>query len=403
MNILFLTISKIDNIEDRSIYTDLMRQFRDEGHQVHVVSSIERRFGQKTTLMDENNIKILRIKTLNLQKTNFVEKGIGYIVIEYLFEYAIKKYFLNTQFDLILFSTPPITFARIVQKLKKKYKASSYLLLKDISPQNAIDLGIIKKDSLIHRFFKKKENLTYAVSDYIGCMSPANAEYIKLHNPGIEEKKIEICPNSIHLSKKNISFQQKNEIKKKYNIPTGKDITVFIYGGNLGKPQGLDFLYDILCSNNNKNDRFFIIVGSGTEYKKIEKWFTDNQFLNALLLPSIAKNEFDKLIQSCDVGLIFLDNRFTIPNYPSRLLSYLEYRIPILAATDINTDIGKIAEKNQYGFWCENGDLDKFNNLLEKYISDTLLIREMGNNGYNYLKENYTVSKSYEIIMKHFI
>ena len=112
--------------------------------------------------------------------------------------------------------------------------------------------------------------------------------------------------------------------------------------------------------------------------------------------------EYDELVESCDVGLIFLDPRFTIPNYPSRLLSYLEYKMPVLMATDVNTDIGSIAEENGYGFWCENGDLEKFNLLLDKLASDPSLRNQMGENGYIFLEENYTVEKSYEIIMKHF-
>jgi glycosyltransferase involved in cell wall biosynthesis len=402
MNILFLTISKIDSIEQRDVHSDLMRKFRDEGHQIYIVSPIERKFNQKTTITSGDKFKIIKIKTLNLQKTNFIEKGIGNILLRYQFEYVMKKYLSNVRFDLILYSTPPITLTKIIRNLKEKHKAFSYLLLKDIFPQNAVDIGIIKKDGLIHRFFKQKEELTYAISDYIGCMSPANVEYIRLHHPEISENKIEICPNSVQLSGKNISFQQKKEVKEKYGIPTRHEATVFIYGGNLGKPQGLDFMYDVLRSNNNKEDRFFVIIGSGTEYKKIERWFSENNFSNAILFPNLPKNEYDELMASCDVGLIFLDKRFTIPNYPSRLLSYMEYKLPILAATDVNSDIGKIAEENQYGFWCENGNLNKFNDLLEKYIFNSSLIKKMGNNGYNYLKENYTVSESYKIIMKHF-
>ena len=71
-------------------------------------------------------------------------------------------------------------------------------------------------------------------------------------------------------------------------------------------------------------------------------------------------------------------------------------------ATDINTDIGSIAEENGYGLWCENGDLEKFNLLLDKLASDPSLRNQMGENGYKFLEENYTVEKSYEIIMRHF-
>ena len=188
-------------------------------------------------------------------------------------------------------------------------------------------------------------------------------------------------------------------LKNKYDIP--QESTVFIYGGNLGKPQGLDFLLDILDINRNKKDRYFLIVGSGTEYGKIAEWFDVNKPDNAKLISALPKLEYDELVRSCDVGLIFLDPRFTIPNYPSRLLSYLEYKMPVLLATDLNTDIGSIAEENGYGLWCENGNIVQFNSLLDTLTSKSDLRTKMGERGYKFLKENYTVDKTYDIIMRH--
>ena len=99
------------------------------------------------------------------------------------------------------------------------------------------------------------------------------------------------------------------------------------------------------------------------------------------------------------VGLIFLDHRFTIPNYPLRLLSYLENKMPIICATDVNTDIGRIAEENGYGYWCESVKPDDFTALIDKMlVSDR---KEMGQKGYQFLKENYIVEHTYNAIIKH--
>jgi len=73
MNIIFLTLVRIADIEERHIYNDLMRKFRDEGHQVYIVTAAERRLGQETSLVDSHGVKILNVKTLNVQKTNIVE------------------------------------------------------------------------------------------------------------------------------------------------------------------------------------------------------------------------------------------------------------------------------------------------------------------------------------------
>ena len=108
--------------------------------------------------------------------------------------------------------------------------------------------------------------------------------------------------------------------------------------------------------NKSRDDRFFLIVGSGTEFLKLNNWFIHNRPSNAKLLDALPVVDYDNLLKVSDVGLIFLDHRYTIPNYPSRLLSYLSYKKPIIAATDINTDVGTIAETNGYGFSCDSVD-----------------------------------------------
>lgn len=400
MNILFLTLSRITDASERGIYLDLLRKFRDEGHQVYVVSPAERKFRGVTELVQDQGMSILRIRTLNFQKTNIVEKTIATLLLERQYRLGVLKFFHDIKFDMIMYSTPPITFSKLIQKIKKRSGAKTYLLLKDIFPQNAVDLGMMKQTSLIYRYFRKKEKELYRISDHIGCMSPANLSYLLNHNPQITKSKVEVCPNSIapRAYKKNSSMRI--DFRKKYHIPS--DAVVVLYGGNLGKPQGLEFLNVILESNRARRDCFFLIAGSGTEKKKLEDWIQKSNLTNSRIFNMMGKDAYDSLLQASDIGLVMLDKRFTIPNFPSRLLSYLENKMPVLVVTDSNSDMGKIAEQNEFGLFSLHGDLDALNENLNRYINDRDLIVRQGHNGHQFLIEHYTVDQSYAIMMKHF-
>ena len=263
MNILFITISNITSVKERGIYADLMRKFRDTGHQVYIVSPVERNTGLPTHVIDNDGVKILKVKTLNIQKTNVVEKGIGTLLVEKQYKSAIKKHLKNIDFDLIIYSTPPITFTNVVRALKKQNSRSiSYLLLKDIFPQNAVDIGMFSKSSLFYKYFRKKEIELYKVSDYIGCMSPANVKFVLEHNDFISPDRVEVAPNSIELNHTEEIFRKPHDcnsvegggIRLKYGLPPDKPI--LIYGGNLGKPQGIDFLIRCLDENKERKDCF---------------------------------------------------------------------------------------------------------------------------------------------------
>lgn len=404
MNIIFLTLVRISDIEERGIYQDLMRKFRNEGHRVYIVTPYERRMGKPTELVESGGVHILNVKTLNIQKTNIIEKGIGTLLLESQYKRAIKKYLGGVKFDLITYSTPPITFTNVVKYLKKENpQAISYLQLKDIFPQNAVDIGMMTTlgvKGLLYKFFRNKEKNLYQVSDYIGCMSPANVEFVLKHNPEIPKVRVEVAPNSIELSHTDVTDNtERDAIRIKYGLPTDKPI--FIYGGNLGKPQGIPFLIDCLEANKKRTDCYFVVVGTGTEYARLEAWYNlnHNENINVTVMKGLPKEDYDMLVKHCDVGLIFLDHRFTIPNYPSRLLSYLENKMPVLCATDPNTDMGRIAEENGYGYWCESNSVEAFTSILDKMIHSDF--KEMGEKGYQFLKNNYLVEHTYYAIMKH--
>ena len=400
MNILLLTLCRITDINERGIYSDLIRELSKCGHLVHVVASSERRYRCKTGITEQLDVKLLNVNTLNIQKTNFIEKGIGTILIEHQYKKAINKYFSDIKFDLLIYSTPPITLTNVISSIKKRTGASSYLLLKDIFPQNAVDLGMMGKNGLLYRFFRHKEKRLYELSDYIGCMSPTNVEYLLSHNKFIDNRKVEVCPNSIEIAERKADGAAEQNLRDKYNIPANS--TVFIYGGNLGKPQGVDFLLEVLESNIKNEKVFFLIVGSGTGFPAISSWFEKNLPRNAELIPSLPVEEYNQLVSLSDVGMIFLDRRFTIPNYPSRLLAYLEFKKPVLMAIDTSTDLGRIAEDNNYGFWSESGDIEEFNKNLSKFVEDSSLIKTMGEAGYDFLLKNYTVDITCSRIMQHF-
>lgn len=399
MKILFLSLSRFDDVNVRGIYSDLMREFINRGNDLYIASPTERQFGKPTHLIDSPNCHILKIKTLNLRKTNIIEKGIGMLLLERQFNNAISKYWGSVKFDLVLYSTPPITFNKVIERIKKRCDCRSYLMLKDIFPQNAVDLGMMKEGCLLHKIFRHKEERLYQISDRIGCMSPANCDYVIKHNPTVNPNKVELCPNAVMpIDIPKLSETGRNKLLSKFGIPTDK--TLFIYGGNLGKPQGIDFLLEVVGANEKNNNSHIVIIGNGTEYSRIAKWFEEKSPKNSTLLAALPKDEYDQLVQACHVGLIFLDPRFTIPNFPSRLLSYLENNMPVLLATDSNTDMGKIAEKEGFGFWSQSGDLSQFMNSLNLLSANFNLIAVMGQKGKQYLMNNYTVDKVADTILK---
>ena len=401
MNILFLSIGRLSNLSVHGIYTDLLREFRDNGHNVYVMCPTERKEGKPTSFGVEEGINVLRVKIGNIKKCNIIEKGISTILIEPQFKAAIKKYYSSVKFDLVMYSTPPITFANVIDFVKKRDGAASYLILKDIFPQNAVDIGVMTKTGikgLLYKYFRAKEKNLYDLSDKIGCMSQANVDFVLKHNSDVASEKVEVCPNSADPIDMSISTEEKIAMREKYGIPLDKK--VFVYGGNLGKPQGIPFLIECLKNQANNELSYFLIVGDGTENGKLDSYIKTDRPKNVKLMKRLPKEDYDRMVAACDVGLIFLDHRFTIPNFPSRLLSYMQAGIPVLACTDPNTDIGKVITEGGFGWHCQSNDVEAFGEQICLALAADL--SAMGEKGFAYLREHYHVEKSCRTILRHF-
>jgi glycosyltransferase involved in cell wall biosynthesis len=390
--IIFISLVQINTLEERGIYQDLLRQFTLNGHDVTVVCPIERRTGLPTKIIKENGVMILQVRTLNVQKAPIWEKGIATLSLNWVLQNAIRKYFVNSTFDLILYATPPITITGLIGWLKNRNRAKTYLLLKDIFPQNAVDMGMFSNKSLLHRYFKRNEQKLYELSDRIGCMSPANVEYIRWHHPTIAFK-LEENPNSIDLSKTTGAAIDREAVLQKWGVPAHN--VVYLYGGNLGKPQGATFLLSLITEAQQLPNAFFLIVGDGTDYANLKEWFDLNQPRNAKLIHRLGKVAFDELAACCDVGLILLRKEFTIPNFPSRLLTYLENKMPVLAITDPVSDVGAITEREGFGKWCMYGEKDDALRKISFFANNVEMRKKMGETGLAYMKEHYDVRLSY--------
>lgn len=109
-------------------------------------------------------------------------------------------------------------------------------------------------------------------------------------------------------------------------------------------------------------------------------------------------NVLQEFVKICDIGLLNLSSRFTIPNIPSRTLSYWEAKIPVLASIDKSTDFGDILEQSGSGLWSITGDIKTYMQNFEKLYIDKQLRTSMGECGYSYLLKNCTTAHAYSII-----
>lgn len=387
MNVLFLTISYPNVYDDQNMYTDLTQEFRRQGHKVRVATLLEAREGGRTHLNTERGIEVLRVRSGNFFKVSPIEKGLTMMRLSRDFMNAILEYFSSDSIDLVIYPTPPITFGPVVKRLKRHFGCRTYLILRDIFPQNAYDLELMR-NPVLFGYFRRMERALYDLSDHIGCMSEGNIKYVETHN-------------AVDNGKLHILYNWKREEITDFGCPAtviDSEPVTAVFGGNLGMAQELDFLMDLIRLYRSRTDVRFLLVGDGTERERLEDTIQEEWLDNVELLRRIPRSEYGKVLLDSDIGIVTLDRRFTIPNFPSKTLSYFEAGLPVVAATDQHTDFGQFLSDIGAGLWSITGDLESFHNNFERLVSDSVLRREMGSRGRQFFVDNLTVETAYQTI-----
>ncbi len=393
MKVVFLALAFPKMDKSKYLYTQLVSQFHENGHDITVVAPA---YDENLTgLQIEEGVKVIRVKTLPLFGVGLIKKGIANVLLPYQYKLALKKYAVHLNFDIIITPTPPISLYGVASWLKQKSKGKLYLILRDIFPQNAVDLEMLKKNGLIYSYFRRKEKKLYKASDAIGCMSQGNIDYVIKHNPDLNAEKLHLLPNWGDL----LPMASKSEIDALREKEGLREKTVVIFGGNIGIPQKLENIVSLAKACQNEENLFFLVMGKGNERDSLEK-LVDNQGLtNISIRDGLPQNEYMKWVQMADIGLISLHENFTIPNIPSKALSYYNTKTPILASIDTNTDFGEIIENLNVGVWAEAGNTSELKRKLLELNNNPKLREQMGNNGYNYMKEHLTGKKAYMTIL----
>jgi glycosyltransferase involved in cell wall biosynthesis len=294
--------------------------------------------------------------------------------------------------------TPPITLTPLVWVMKSLTKSRSYLILRDIFPQNAVDLGLISKFGFNHLLFRWLERWTYRVHDQIGCMSPANIAYVLDRNPSVDPKKLHILANWISAN----SLQQEvDRTSSRAALGLKRSDFVCVFGGNLGKPQKPGFLIPVAEALRDEVSIRIIVVGGGTERDTLIAEKKSRNLSNLEVWDRLTRSQFQELLSAADVGFVLLDERFTIPNIPSRLVGYWAAGLPVLAATDSATDICESFIGRFGGGRCvAMGDVAGFVEEIRWLGDHPSQASEMGAMGKSAVAKHFTASTAAEIITR---
>lgn len=369
---------------------DLAREFVSQGHETVVITPGSGAKPWSIEIFD--GVKVLRISNLGLSVTNHFYRALFELSLPILMIFWIRKSpYKNAKWDLVVWYSPTIFFGPLIFYLKIKSRCKTYLILRDMFPEWALDLGVLKK-GFSYFFLKFFANFQYLMADIIGVQTPSNLDYF------------------VRISK---SANRRLEVLQNWQTPINRidcsiavDKTVlanrkiFIYIGNMGIAQGMDIMIDLAFELRDRLDIGFLFVGRGSEIDRLKLRVAELSMLNTLFFDEINSSEMPGLLAQCHIGLLALDPRHKSHNIPGKLITYLSAGLPVLARVNAGTDLVSLIEGEGVGLVYVGEDIHEFKSTAEKIIDDPNQYKKMAYRGPKLAKERFSTTAAVNQIIQ---
>jgi glycosyltransferase involved in cell wall biosynthesis len=394
MRILLLVVYYLPStMSSAKLIHDLATEFLRLGHDPVVVAPDENIL-KDTEITSENGIKVLRVRTGKIKTASRLIRGFNEARLSNIIWEKGRRFFEENPCDLIVYYSPTIFFGSLVKRLKKHFACPSYLILRDIFPQWAVDAGVLSH-GIVYKFFKLKELQNYDAADIIGVQSPANLRYFEEN--GLDKKyHLEVLFNWTTLVEENI---QPGAYRERLGLQ-GK--VVFFYGGNIGVAQDMDNIIRLAKNLRGEEYAHFLLVGDGSEVPRLKAAIASNGLMNIAIHDAVGQKEYLSMLSEFDVGLISLDRGLRTQNFPGKMLGYMYHSMPILASVNPGNDLKEILEGQQAGLVCMNGEDDLFAVHTGRLVRDENYRHLLGKNARTLLESTFSVSRAAGQILAHF-
>ena len=370
---------------------DLSIEFVRQGHEVVVITPSSEIINPYL-LSEMDKVQVLILKAPKIKDIGYFRRAVGEYFMPFIMIRHLKRNSLiDNNLDGIITYAPSIFLGPLANMLKKKNNCKNYLILRDIFPQWAVDVGLLSNYGLPYYFLKRVERYLYSTADIIGVQTPANLKYFN-ENVVYRTGRIEVLQNWLAVNKSKTCHIIIGKTKLK-----GRKI--FVYAGNMGVAQGLSVFIDLADSLSTQKSIGFLFVGRGNAVVSLRQAVKARGLDNILIYDEIEPQEIHALYQQCDVGIISLDKRHKTHNIPGKFLSYMQSGLPVLAAINSGNDLEHIIISNKVGCVSTNHSVDVLKKLVEEIVENVLNDDGTKNRCLKLYKDMFSPKKAVEQII----
>ncbi len=350
------------------------------GHKVTVIASpVSYITGSHTNQVNSKmeGVTILRAAVYDAHHKSFIHRIVAF------FSFMLSSFWIGLgvkNVDVVWGTSPPI-FQGVTAWALARMKGAKFLFeVRDLWPQFAIAVGVLKNPVLI------------ALSEWLERFLYQHADRVMVNSPGFLQpvtsrgaKRVKLIPNGADPSMfdpadSGLIFRESNGLKNKF---------VALYAGAHGMSNDLQVVLEAARLLADAKNIQFVLLGDGKEKNALMTQAGEMNLSNVTFLPSVPKTEMASALAGADACIAILKPLEEYKTtYPNKVFDYMAAGRPVALAID--GVIREVVDAAGCGIFAAPGNANEIADALRKLAADPAQSRAMGLKGRKYLEQNFS-------------
>ncbi|HEY1236864.1 MAG TPA: glycosyltransferase family 4 protein [Solirubrobacterales bacterium] len=281
--------------------------------------------------------------------------------------------------DVLLVVSPPFP-ALLAAVINARLRGLPWIYwMHDLLPDGAVSTGLVDEDSTILRASRWLERTAYEECDSVAVLSQAFADSVI--SKGVPPEKVELIYDPATRPFPEVGSNGSGQ-------GTNGDVRILSMG-NIGLTQGLPPLVAAWERSEEVARRGLklVITGNGVAADDVQAEIRSDR---VEYLGLVSDERLERELRSATLALVSQSYEGAEFNLPSKIMNFMAYGLPIVAAVNPAGESARLTEKAGAGWVADSSDPDLFPHQVISALDDADDVRRKTEAARSYAEENFS-------------
>ncbi len=298
--------------------------------------------------------------------------------------------------DVIIAPSPPLTVGISAWIVSAMRRARFIYNVQEIYPDIAVNLGALRNRTLI-RALQALERFVYRRAAIVTVIAPRMRD--RLLEKRVPAEEVEVIPNFVDISSLRPAPKD-NAFSREHGLT---DRFVVTYAGNMGPAQDLETFIDAAGRLRHEPGVHCLLIGGGTSEQALRDRVRFLDLSNCTIVGYQPYERMRDIYAASDVCLVPQAAATGCDAIPSKVYRIFACARPIIASTEMDSDLANLVRRSQGGAVVPPGSPDALAEVIRRAARNRVEWSAKGEAGKQHVETHYSrerISGQYDALVR---